>query len=266
MNTRAGSLALLLVMVASVGLAATRMPSLFRGVVVVDARPGARVVTVDEESAAYVSGLRPEDTITGVESAPVETIDDFASQSQRLAGHVPEASLTVLRAGQSVRLLVSLYSPRLIASWGERFVPNMDLRFRDANAGFGYWWSEAQRAARAQHTTQAIEAAETALHYQPERLETVLLLTAQWNALAQSRFAERRFDQGVAALQHAVNLYQRLLHRGVSEEHLGEIKRQLEQLVQALGRQLPAPASPTAPASAEISPAAQSALRTAIDR
>lgn len=220
------------------------MPSLFRGVVVADAKPGALVVSVDEEAIAYAGGLRPGDVILIINGTPIASIDDFAAQSRRISGKMTEATLKIERAGRSVELLVSLFSQRLLEAWGERFVPNLELRFRDPKAGYAYWWSEAQRLTRERRASLAIEALETALHYQPEHADAVLLLAEQWSQLAQSRFAGRRNDQGVAALQHAVNLYQRLLAQGATTEQLAQVKAQLQQLVTTLGRQLPAAAAP----------------------
>ena len=235
---------LLGVMLSSASLvmaAETKMPSLFRGVVVADATPGARVLSVDEESIAYAGGLRPGDVILLMHGASIASIDDFAAQSQRIGGKTTEVVLKIERAGRPVELLVSLFSPRLLEAWGERFVPNLELRFRDPKAGYTYWWGEGRRLARERRTSLAIEALATALHYQPDRAETALLLAGQWNLLAQSRFAGRRNDQGVAALQHAVNLYQRLLAKGATAEQLQQVKAQLQPLVHTLGRQLPAP-------------------------
>ena len=216
------------------------MPSLFRGVVVANAAPGALVVTVDEESTAYAGGLRQGDIILLINGASVASIDDFAAQSRRMTGKTTEATLQITRGGRPVELLVSLFSQRLLEAWGERFVPNLELRFRDPQAGYTYWWSEGQRIARDHRTSLAIEALETALHYQPEHADAALALAEQWNLLAQARLADHRNDQGVAALQHAVNLYQRLLAKGVTAEQLTQVKTQLQQLVGTLKQQSPA--------------------------
>ena len=254
--------------------AEAKLPSLFRGVVVASASPGARVVSVDEESLAYAGGLRPGDVIMTVNDAAIESIDDFAGQSQRLAGKLSEATVTVQRQEQPVQLLISLFSQRLLEAWGERFVANLDLRFREPKAGYVYWTVEAQRAMREHRTSLAIEALATALHYQPDRLETALLLAGQWNELAQARFARQRNDQGVAALQHSVNLYQRLIAKGVTREQLVEIKAQLQRLVTALKEQVPPTESAPAPEpTVEIGPpppptkeAVRSAPAAAIDK
>ncbi len=222
------------------GTEETPRPSLFRTVVVADAKPGARVVVVDEESAAYAGGVRPGDVITRLNGAAVGSIDEFALQSQHVLGKVSEATLVVERGGRPIALLISLFSQRLLEAWGERFVPNLELRFRDPKAGYAYWSTEGRRVAQSQRVSLAIEAFETALHYQPAHVETALLLAGQWNMLAQSRFADRRNDQGIAALQHAVNMYQRLLAKGVTAEQLAEIKGQLQRLVSTLDAQLPA--------------------------
>ena len=233
--------------------AEAKLPSLFRGVVVASASPGARVVSVDEESIAYAGGLRPGDVIMTVNDAAIESIDDFAGQSQRLAGKLSEATVTVQRQEQPVQLLISLFSQRLLEAWGERFVANLDLRFREPKAGFVYWTVEAQRVMREHRTSLAIEAFATALHYQPDRLDTALLLAGQWNELAQARFAEHRSGQGVAALQHSVNLYQRLMAKGITREQLAAVKAQLQQLVTALGQQMPAePPAPSPEPAVEI--------------
>ena len=230
--------------------AETKTPSLFRGVVASDAQPGARVVSLDEESVAYAGGLRPGDVIAKFNGAAIGSIDDFALQSQHILGKMSEATLVVERGGQSIELLISLFSQRLLDLWGERFVPNLELRFRDPKAGYVYWWSEGQRAARNQRVSLAIEALETALHYQPEHHDAALLLAGQWSLLAQARFTDHRNDQGVAALQHAVNLYQRLAAQGTTAEALTEIKAQLQQLVSTLGAQLPAAAPASEPETA----------------
>ncbi len=211
-----------------------RLPSLFRGVVVADAKPAVVVVTIDEESAAYAGGLRSGDVITTVEGQTIASMEAFARQSQRLAGTVAELKLTVQRAGQSAELLLSLFSARLLEVWGERFVPNLELRFREPSAGYAYWNAEAHRAIRAQRAAPAIEALETALHYQPDHLDTALSLAGQWNLLAQSQFVEHHHAQGIASLQHAINLYQRLLTKGIAQDQLVEVKAQLQRLVDAL--------------------------------
>src|SRR3989338_7427417 len=84
--------------------AESKLPSLFRGVVVADSPLGVRVVSVEEQSQASLADLRPEDVIVQINQTAVHSIDEFAALSSALRGRAMQAAVVALRRGQPRQL------------------------------------------------------------------------------------------------------------------------------------------------------------------
>ena len=213
---------------------AAQLPSLFRGVVVVDHPPGVRVVSVEERSQAFLLDLRPEDVVVQINGEAVKTIDDFAVLSQHLKGRSTKAAVLILRNGEPQELLVHLYSVPVLRQWGLSFVPEHDLRFVDPTAAVKYWTRLARGLRDAKDLERALNAVLNALHHDPDNLELAIQASDLLWAIARQRLAAQRFPQAFTSIQHATTLLQDLFHHPLTEAQLEQVRAQLQETLAAL--------------------------------
>lgn len=252
---KAGLLFFLLVTLHSSLVTAAALPSLFRGIVVANSELGVRVVRVEEESQAALADLRPEDIIVQVNDTALKTIDEFAEASQALKRRATKATVMVLRNGQPRELLLHLYSYPVLRAWGLQFVPDYDLRFVDPSAALVYWLRMARGFEGAGQLDQALNATLNALHHRPEDVDLAVHAAELLSRIARGSLVPRdslrsQADTdraaGMAAMQQATLVMERLFEHPLEAGQLKAIKSQLEATVATLKQRAATTGTPAA--------------------
>ena len=218
---------------AAAALAGQR-PSLFRGVVVADSPLGVRVVSVEEASQASLADLRPEDIIIRVDGAEVGSIDAFATLSAALKGRAVSATVLVFRNGTRRELVLHLYSYPILRAWGVAFIPDHDLRFAEAQTALAYWVRLGRGFEDAGKSAEALDAYLNGLHNAPTDTATALTVSGLLSQVSRQRLAGGALADGIASLDQALMILERLFEHPLTDEQLHAVRRQLQETLQAL--------------------------------
>ena len=213
---------------------AAQLPSLFRGVVVVDSSLGVRVVSVEEASQAHQADLRPEDIIVRVNDAEVHSIDEFALVSNSLKGRAVSATVLIFRNGAPVEITLQLYSYPLLQEWHLQFIPDDEIHFAENHIGLNYWIRLGRGFEEAGKIDDALHAYLNALHTIPTDTSTALQVSELFSRASQQRFSEGAIAQGVAALRQALIVLERLFDYPLTSDQLERVRRQLQDTLRAL--------------------------------
>jgi hypothetical protein len=215
------------------------LPSLFRGVVLADSEAGVRVVSVEESSQAYLADLRPEDIVVRVRDADVRTIDEFAALSSSLKGTTASATLLVFRNGAPRELTLHLYSYPVLRAWNVEFLPDHDVRFAQPSTGFEYWVKLGEGFERAGRPADALNAYLNGLHNLPDDVPTALRASQMLVHVSQEQLRQEKLAEGLAELDRALRMMNRIFARPLDATQLASIKRQLTQALAALRQAKP---------------------------
>ena len=215
-------------------VAAGPLPSLFRGVVVVDHPLGVRVVSVEESSQAALADLRSDDVLVQLNDTAIKTIDEFAMVSLALRGQAVKARVVVLRDGQPRELFVHLYSYPLLRQWELYFVPEHDLRFIEPKAGLAYWLRLARGLETAHDPEPALNAYLNALHQDPAQLDVAVQAEELMWEMARARLAQHRLPDALAALEQGTTLLRHLFDHPLDGVQLELVKHQLQETLALL--------------------------------
>ena len=218
------------------GAEPARWPSLFRGVVVVDSPIGVQVVSVEAGSQASLGDLRPDDVIVRIQDQDIRTIDEFATLSLTLKGRVPSTNMVVFRRGRAQELTLHLYSYPILKTWGIEVIPDYALRFAEAATGLAYWARMGRGFEEAGKPEQALEAYVNALHNDPADVPSALNASRLLWEVGRLRLTGHDLAGGIAALEQAVTMLQRLMEQPLSDEQLQLVKEQLQYTLDALKR------------------------------
>jgi hypothetical protein len=213
---------------------AASLPSLFRGVVVADSPLGVRVISVEEDSQAFLADLRPEDLIVSINEQELKSIDEFATVSERLRGQAVEVRLVIFRRGEPRRLRVHVFSYPVLQAWGVEFVPAHDVRFAQPSVGLAYWTRLGRGFEEARRPLDALDAYLNGLHNVPEDVPTAVKAAELLSRLSQQRLADKALLDGLASLQQSVVMLERLFNHPLSDEQLLTVKRSLEATMASL--------------------------------
>ncbi len=212
------------------------LPSVFRGVVVVDSSLGVRVLSVEDSSQAFLADLRSGDVIVRINDAPIRTIDEFAVQSQTLKGRATKATVVVLRNGQPHQLLLHLYSYPILRHWDLVFVPDHDIRFAEPKAGREYWMRMARGFETAGDQEHMLNACLNALHNDPTQVDIAAKAADVLWRIAQHRLDAHDLSGALTALQQGTLLLNRLFDHPLDPEQLQAIKGNLEHTLAMIQR------------------------------
>ena len=218
----------------SLTVEAAQLPSLFRGVTVVDSSIGVRVVSVDETSQAARADIRPDDIIVRIDDHEVHSIDEFAILSKALKGRSQSATVLVFRQGQPMELRLHLFSYPVLATWGLQVIPEFDIRFAEPRVGAEYWQRQARGYEMAHDAQNALHAYLNALHNVPDDTDTAVKVSQLFCQVSQQRLRKGKTREGVSALSQAVILMQKLLDRPLTDEQLHALKQQLKEALATL--------------------------------
>ena len=213
---------------------ATQLPSLFRGVVVADSPVGVRVVSVEDGSQADLADLRAEDIIVSVDGKEIHSIDEFAILSSTGTGRLVRATVLVFRNGIPHELSVHLYSYPILRTWGVEFIPNLDVRFAQAQVGLEYWMRLGRGFEEAHKPVEALDAYLNGLHNVPTALAVALKVSELYTHVSQEHLSRGDLVEGIAALRQAVLLTEKLFDYPLTEEQLQAIKHRLTQTLEVL--------------------------------
>ena len=213
---------------------AGQMPSLFRGVVVVDHPLGARVVSVEDASQAALADLRSDDIIVQLNDTAIKTIDEFALVSQTLRGQAASARVIVWRNGQPHELLVHLYSYPILREWELAFVPEHDLRFVEPHAGLAYWLRLARGFETVHDAEHALNAYLNALHHDPSQVDVAVQASELIWEVARARLAQHRLPEALTAIQQGTTLLNHLFDHPLDGVQLQVVKHQLQDTLELL--------------------------------
>lgn len=231
---------------------AVQLPSLFRGVVVVDSPLGIRIVSIEESSQAHQADLRPEDIIVRVNDTELRSIDEFAVLSSQLKGHAVSANVLVFRGGAPVEITLHLYSYPLLREWRVQFVPDDEIRFAENRLGLNYWTRLGRGFEGAGKVDEALRAYLNALHNVPTDTAMALKISELFSRVSQQRFTEQAAGDAVAALRQALLVLERLFDYPLTEEQMEAVRRQLQDTLRSLHsyslRQASASTDPATPA------------------
>ena len=217
--------------------AESKLPSLFRGVVVAEGPVGVRVISVEDGVPASLADLRPEDVIVQINQTAVHSIDEFATVSSALRGRAMQAAVIALRRGQPRQLSVHLYSYPILRAWGLHFVPEHDIRFADPTVGVAHWMRMGRGFETAHKPEEALNAYLNALHNEPAHLDAAVKVAELLWSVARRHLEAKRLPQGVAALQQGATFLERLFDYSLEEAQLQALKRQLDETVQLIRTQ-----------------------------
>ena len=213
---------------------AAELPSLFRGVVVVESPVGVRVVSVEESSQAFQADLRPEDIIVRVHGREIRSIDEFAALSKDLKGRVVTTTVVVFRSGRPHEYRLHLYSYPVLNTWGIEFVPDHAVRFAQASVGLAYWSRMGRGFEEARNPAGALFAYLNALHNVPTDVPAAFKVSELSWTVGRAHLERGEWEEGVNALEQAVTILQRLFEEPLTEAQLLAVKAQLEQTLRTL--------------------------------
>ncbi len=215
-------------------LSASQLPSLFRGVVVADSPAGVRVISVEEQSQAFLANLRPEDVIVSINGTSVHSIDEFATWSSQAKGQAIKAMVVIRRNGDPKELLFHLYSYPVLTHWGLAFVPDYDLRFAEPRAGLEYWARLGRGYETAGNQEAALNAYLNALHNEPTFVDAAVKVSDVLWVIAQQRLAAHKVSGAVQALEQETRLLNKLFEYPLTDEDLLNLKRRLEETIRII--------------------------------
>jgi hypothetical protein len=202
--------------------------------VLADSEAGVRVVSVEESSQAYFADLRPEDIVVRVRDADVRTIEEFAALSYSLRGNTASAALLIFRNGAPRELTLHLYSYPVLRAWNVEFLPDHDVRFAQAQTGLDYWVRLGEGFERANKPAEALNAYLNGLHNLPDHVPTALRASQMLVHISQDRLRRGELADGIAELDRALRIMNRLFARPLDTPQLESVKRQLTQALSAL--------------------------------
>ncbi|MBI3088577.1 MAG: PDZ domain-containing protein, partial [Candidatus Omnitrophica bacterium] len=204
------------------------------GVVVADQPPGVRVISVERESQAHLSDLRPEDIVIQVDDTPIQTIDEFAVLSHALKGRAVQAAVIILRNGEPKTLTLHLYSFPILQQWGLSFVPEHDIRFAEPRAGVAYWTRLGRGFDVAGNLESSLNAYLNALHHDPIQPDTAITVSELLWRISRRLITAGNIREAIGALNQGTTLLGRLFDYPLTEAQLQSVKRQLEETVRVL--------------------------------
>ena len=214
--------------------AATRPPSLFRGVVVADSPLGVRVVSVEDTSQAYLADLRPDDVIVRVHGTDIHSIDEFGMLSLALKGRAVSTKLVVFRHGLPHEMTIHLYSYPILNEWGLSFLPEHDIRFAEGQTGVEYWRRLGRGFEEAGKPEEALDAYLNALHNVPTHFESAVQACALLLQISRQRLGRGELAGGVARLRQASQMLEHLFDFPLTDEQLAAVRGQLQETLRAL--------------------------------
>jgi hypothetical protein len=237
-------------------LSAAQRPSVFRGVVVADSPVGVRVVSVEDASPAALADLRPDDIIVRIQDQEVRTIEEFAAVSRDLKGRIHETTVLIFRNGLPHEVSLHLYSYPILGTWGLAFVPEHDVRFVERAAALAYWRRLGRGFEEAGKLDDALTAYLNGLHNVPEDLDTAVAASRLLAQLSRAHLASGplagggpplppsgasppssggvTFAEGLARLEQAMRLLERLFDRPLTDEQLRTVRDQLQEILRVL--------------------------------
>jgi len=210
------------------------LPSVFRGVVIVDSQVGVRVVSVEEASQAAFADLRPDDIIMRVQDQEVHSIDDFAILSSHLRGRAVKTPVLIFRGGVPHELTLHLFSYPILREWAVEFVPDYDLRFGEPRVGLDYWTRLGRGFEIAGKDADALNAYLNGLHNVPTDGPTASKVATLFLRVSQQQLRQRRLAEGLIPMQQALTMMQKLFQSPLSDDDLRTIKRELEATLRLL--------------------------------
>jgi len=213
---------------------AAQLPSLFRGIVVADAEPGVRVVSVEESSQAYEADLRPDDIVLRVQETEIRSIDEFALLSNTLKGRAAPTKLLVFRNGLPRELVLHLYSYPILQAWAIEVVPDHDLRFAQPHTGRDYWMRMGRGFEGAGKDPEALNAYLNALHQMATDRDAAGKAAELFLRVGERRLRDGALHEGLSSLRQALVILEKLFDEPLSDDRLRAVKEQLDRAVAAL--------------------------------
>ena len=213
---------------------AAQLPSLFRGVVIADSPLGVRVVSVEASSQALLADLRPEDIIVSVNGIELHSIDEFGALSSALKGRKVAATVLVFRNGTPHQITLHLYSYPILRTWDVQFIPDYDLRFAQAQVGLEYWARLGRGFEDANEPTEALNAYLNGLHNVPTDVPTAFKVSELSLRLSQQQLNTQSLVEGIASLQQALLVMEKLFDSPLSDDQLRTIKDRLTNTLRVL--------------------------------
>ena len=162
---------------------------------------------------------------------------DDPARSHELKGRAVRVTVLVFRNGLPRELTLHLYSVPVLREWGVEFVPDHDVRFADPRVGLDYWRRLGRGFEEAGKPTEALDAYLNGLHNVPTDTATALKVTDLFSRASQQHLAGGELADGIASLQQALTMMEKLFDEPLTEDQLQAIKHQLEETLRTL-RQL----------------------------
>ncbi len=221
--------------------------SLFSGLILSERKNGLMVVGVQKGSPVYNSGLRKGDIVLEIEGKNVGKLEEYVGLSRKIKKEKVEAYLTILREGIKYEAVIKVYSIPVYQSWKEK-VAKPSGAPRDAKGKpYDYWLSKGKRALKAserggtfhlkeRHYNEAINYLYYGLHYQPDSIDTALLIAESYRKLGRLYLNRDMREESVKKYRAALKLYASSFKKTQKEEYLKRIFSNLQEIEKELGR------------------------------
>ncbi|MDR4503979.1 MAG: PDZ domain-containing protein [Candidatus Scalindua sp.] len=239
----------IIIVILSIGTGASTLfaQSLFSGLILSERSNGLMVVGVQNESPVYNAGLRVGDVVLEVEGKNITKLEDYVEISRKIKKEKVEAYLTILREGIKYEAVIKVYSIPVYQSWKEKVAKPAGAP-RDAKGKpYDYWFSKGKRSLIAsesgatfnlkeRHYNEAITYLYYGLHYQPDSIDTVLLIAEACHKLGNLYLNRNMKEDSIKKYKNSLRLYTGLFKKTQKEEHLKLILSNLQEIEKELAR------------------------------
>ncbi|GJQ60742.1 MAG: PDZ domain-containing protein [Candidatus Scalindua sp. AMX11] len=240
---------LIIIIILAIGANASSLfaQSLFSGLVLSERENGLMVVGVQNGSPAYNAGLRDGDIVLEVEGKKMSKLEEYVGFSRKIKKEKVEAYLTILREGVKYEAVIKVYSIPVYQAWQEKVAKPTGAP-RDAKGKpYDYWFSKGTRSLKVsekggtfhlkeRHYNEAITYLYYGLHYQPDSIDTALLIAETYQKLGKLYLNRNMKEESIEKYKISLKLYASSFKKTQKEEYLKLIFSNLQEIEKELGR------------------------------
>lgn len=219
--------------------------SIFSGLVLSEKKEGLKVVDVQKGSPSFDAGLRAGDIILEIDGKKIESLEDYIKISREARDKGVEATLTVLRGGVLYEAIIRIYSIPVHQHWNQKVAKPKELPHGLANSPYEYWIGKGKTALKESERTmpfklkaetykEAINYLYSGLHYQPESIDTALLIAKTQHELGTLYLNNGMINEGIRNYKDSIKLYTSCLKKTQKEDHLRLILKNLQEIEKGL--------------------------------
>ncbi|MFQ5862070.1 MAG: PDZ domain-containing protein [Candidatus Brocadiales bacterium] len=224
--------------------------SLFSGLVLSQGeQEGVRIVEVYPGSPSEKAGIKVADLIVGLGGQKIKVLNDFVVKSRSIDKEVPEITVSVLRKGELLDLVIASYSMPVYQSWKVKVVQPPYTALHGVSL-FQYWVEKGKRKLlenqgnipvdrKLANCRDAIKLFFFALHYSPTAVDAGLMVADTYRTMAGLYQAAGAMPEALRSYAKAAEFYNMSSDKTTKEDDLQKILANLQDVEERLYKLLP---------------------------